>query len=321
MSKPLPSDLSLHRTILFSRRIGNYLYLPFFVVCLVALLLALEELSLGFSFWQNQRGFGFGLIVVGMSSFALWRLSRRPRPLKFLVEGLVISLLLVAWIGTLIFGMLYGEPNWRRTNLILGVVGLVGSFLWFLFASYGMFRGAQSCFRMWRELKQMDQRELRGALDRVLSQPPAFLETLDKAPVRSVSFAGGTIDLLPSSQIEPAPEEEIEAGRWKDEWVVIAVEGPDGKPIYIDTAEAAYPVYLARPELDAWHQSRIADSLSGFLDSLAKVHRGGGEEPSMALKNRMLPDEGEERIVTEIQAENPRAEMWFWKRLLIPPET
>ena len=121
--------------------------------------------------------------------------------------------------------------------------------------------------------------------------------------------------MIHPASVEPAPAEEIESGRWRDEWVVIAVEEPDGKPIYLDTTAENYPVFLARREPEGWHHVQVANSLAGFLAALARVSVQYVGEKEGTFRNRLLPDQADDQLLAAILKDNPHAEVWFWRRM------
>lgn len=84
----------------FSKRMGNYLYLPVFLVCgFCSLVMLASHIAL------QERGasefFTFSVVI----SFVLWRLSSTPRARLFLVEGILLGWLTFVWVGWYIFNL------------------------------------------------------------------------------------------------------------------------------------------------------------------------------------------------------------------------
>lgn len=148
---PLDKEF-LADSIRFFRRMGNYLFLPFFIVfgfCTMIMLAANDgpwDLLLKSNLFSGYATFaGAGL--------ALWRLSRRPRPAMLLAVGLILAIIDLIWASWLIYLIASGE--WKsvllRVEYALAVLIGVGA-------------ASLKCFRLWSVFRRADSVVLDAAL-------------------------------------------------------------------------------------------------------------------------------------------------------------
>jgi hypothetical protein len=151
---PGSEDDELREAVKFSRRMGNYFFLPFFIVfgfCTVFLL------PISLSGWNVALRSPIFLVYTGlmMFGFVSWRLSREPRASLFLAEGLILALLDLAWAVWVIYAI---SPNpsppipgldnisgvrWLRTAL---------GIMWAMLVFVGMGGASIKCFQFWNLL-------------------------------------------------------------------------------------------------------------------------------------------------------------------------
>ncbi len=136
--------------IKFSRRMGNYLFLPVFLVCGFCSLTMLAH-----DMRSEVRAFEFFTLSAALS-FILWRLSRVPRPKLFLLEGVLFGGLTLVWVGWFIFNLVFRLPEFGP-NLL--------HFSYFLVVSTGMGTASIKCFRLWSKLRAIDDFHSQNGLE------------------------------------------------------------------------------------------------------------------------------------------------------------
>lgn len=153
-----PDEKMLVESIAFFRRMGNYLFLPVFIVFSFC-----TAVMLGADFGDRKTLFAstffrvnFILMVAG---FLFWRLSRRPRPMMFLSVGLLLAAIDIVWAGWLTYLLASGEWKtvlfrWRYALAVL--IGIAGA--------------SAKCFQYWSMLRQVDAAVLNDALRTVLER-------------------------------------------------------------------------------------------------------------------------------------------------------
>lgn len=155
-----PDEAFLVGAIKFSRRMGNYLYFPVFLVCGFC---AVAMLVMEGSHWKTrQEGALFNLYAaLATSSFVLWRLSRKPRATLFLVEGVLLAGLTAVWVGWFVLNLIaHFSQFWPGA--------LFGS-RWFLFVAIGMGAASVKCLRLWNDLRSIGDAPLESMLERIPS--------------------------------------------------------------------------------------------------------------------------------------------------------
>jgi hypothetical protein len=158
LSSQAPEEKMLIESIAFFRRMGNYLFLPVFIVFAFC-----TAIMLGADFGDRTTLFAstffrvnFILMVAG---FVFWRLSRRPRPTMLLSVGLLLAGIDIVWVGWLIY--LLGTGGWKtvvfRSEYALAVlIGIGGA--------------AAKCFQYWNVLRRIDAAILNDAVRTVLKR-------------------------------------------------------------------------------------------------------------------------------------------------------
>lgn len=106
-------------------------------------------------------------------------------------------------------------------------------------------------------------------------------------------------------------------GDWLKSWLVIGYEDYCGDPIFIDTSQEGFPVYIAIHGEGPWEANRIADTLAGFAHALSTIANvAKGRECPVALENNPLKQFEREATLSVIQQHNPNANLSFWDNLL-----
>jgi hypothetical protein len=140
--------------IKFSRRMGNYLYLPVFLVCgFCSLVILAYDIRP-----QEVRALEL-FAPSAVVTFILWRLSRVPRAKLFLVEGVLFAALTIVWVGWFIFNLVFRLPTFWPNLLHVS---------YFLVVSTGMGTASIKCFRLWSKLRAMDDYHFQSVLERTL---------------------------------------------------------------------------------------------------------------------------------------------------------
>lgn len=153
-TNPLDEGL-LVDSVGFFRRMGNYLFFPLFIVfgcCSAFMLLANDgpwRLLLKSSFFLVNAT----LATVGM---ALWRLSRRPRPMMLFAVGITLGIIEIIWAVWLLY--LITSGGWKMV-LFRGEYALV--------VLIGVGSASLKCFRLWSALRNVDEADLEVALRQV----------------------------------------------------------------------------------------------------------------------------------------------------------
>ena len=102
---------------------------------------------------------------------------------------------------------------------------------------------------------------------------------------------------------------------WGADWLVIALEESMGDPLFVDTADAALPVYIATHGRGDWSErDLVADTFDGFADALAWVDEtAGGATTPVELEDKPLPEPELDELLERIQQRNPNADDLFWR--------
>ena len=152
---PIPEDDQLREAVKFSKRMGNYFFLPFFIVfgfCTVFLL------PISVSGWYAALRSPIFLVYTGlmMFGFVSWRVSRKPRASLFLAEGLILLILDLAWATWVIYAI---SPNPSPPLPLDNISGFRGlrtamGILWAMLVFVGMGGASIKCFQFWSLLRR-----------------------------------------------------------------------------------------------------------------------------------------------------------------------
>lgn len=102
-------------------------------------------------------------------------------------------------------------------------------------------------------------------------------------------------------------------GDWQRGWVAI---GNDqlGDPIIADVNTPQLPIFSASFDMGQWSPIEIADSLDNFkaiLSVMKKVSKGRTHPAN--LEKNPISDKLRIEVLTQIEQQNPGAELWFWE--------
>jgi hypothetical protein len=160
LTTPIDDD-ELREAIKFSRRMGNYLFLPFsivFGVCIVFMLL------ISLNGWQAALQSRIFLVYAGfmLVGFVFWRISRRPRARLFFAEGLILALLDLTWAVWIIYAIspapwLESVPGVTWLKTVAGIAWAIGVFA-------GMGGASIKCFQLWDLLRRTDAKAIDVAI-------------------------------------------------------------------------------------------------------------------------------------------------------------
>jgi len=154
---PLEEEF-LADSIRFFRRMGNYLFLPLFIVfgfCTTVMLAAND------SPWNLmlKSNIFLGYLTLAGAGFALWRLSRRPRSAMLFAVGLVLAIIDLIWACWLIYLIANGE--WKtilfRVEYALAVLIGVGA-------------ASLKCFKLLSAFRHVDKAVLEAALRSIIER-------------------------------------------------------------------------------------------------------------------------------------------------------
>jgi hypothetical protein len=165
MQAEWPPELVLEyliEVIRFSRRMGNYLFLPLFVVFAFCSVFAIGWYISGDPLSSRANYFIFFLTMTG---FVLWWLTRKPSAGAFLGMGLVLSAIGLAAVSIVAYRFSTEEPT---LALILQIPSAA---VWVL----GTGRVAVHCFCFWRDLRHFHQDDLAEAY-RIFQAGTGFAE-------------------------------------------------------------------------------------------------------------------------------------------------
>lgn len=106
------------------------------------------------------------------------------------------------------------------------------------------------------------------------------------------------------------------SGDWKAQWLVIASDDL-GDPIFLDLSLPLYPVFTAMHGTGSWVPYIIADSLVGFEHILSTLSQIAIDRSSPAeLENNPIDRSLKEKILKDIDRQNPTAGAGFWEVFL-----
>ncbi|MGB2669186.1 MAG: hypothetical protein WA621_05530 [Candidatus Acidiferrum sp.] len=155
--QPLEEEF-LVDSIRFFRRMGNYLFLPFFIVfgfC-TAIMLVFNDGPWNLLLKSNMF---FGYLTLAGAGLALWRLSRRPRSGMLFAVGLALAIIDLTWVCWLLYLIASGE--WKtilfRVEYALAVL-------------IGVSAASLKCFKLWSAFRQVDGVVLEAALRGVIEK-------------------------------------------------------------------------------------------------------------------------------------------------------
>jgi hypothetical protein len=139
--------------ITFSRKMGNYLFLPIFVVFGCCTLFMLATIDEG---WRRLLASRIFLLYICFTlfGFVFWKLSRKPRSGLFLVEGSILALCAFGWAAWILFAQFSPTP-WIR--VLPGV-------MWVMFVFVGIGAASIKCFQFWDALRRVDAASVEAAL-------------------------------------------------------------------------------------------------------------------------------------------------------------
>jgi FtsH-binding integral membrane protein len=154
------TESSLVDAIKFSRRMGNYLYLPLFLVCgFCALVMYSFFLGEPDSNMSGQRSVFYVFAIAAISGAILWWLSRKPRATLFLAQGVFLVGLWIIWVAWYLGNLAFNFSHfWKR--------GL-GGVEWFVAVALAMGAAAVKCLSLSRSLKNVDDVQMERLLERL----------------------------------------------------------------------------------------------------------------------------------------------------------
>lgn len=155
-----PDERYLLDAIKFSRRMGNYLYLPLFLVSGFCLGVMVSFVA-GEKSWrtQEQRILFYIFAVATLAAAILWLLSRRPRASLLLAQSILFAVLTLVWVGWFLWNIGFNFANFWRQGL--------SRLDWFFFVALGIGAASIKCLRLSRSLRSVDDVMLGRLLERL----------------------------------------------------------------------------------------------------------------------------------------------------------
>lgn len=135
----------------FSRGMGNYFFLPIFLVfgfCVVLLLFGAGSGSISL---LHSRIFLVYAALTGMG-FGFWRASRRPRATLLIIQAVILMVLDVVWVGWILFTP---STSLSPSRDLLGWAGGVWGVMWALTVFVGLGSASIKCFQVSRLVRNM----------------------------------------------------------------------------------------------------------------------------------------------------------------------
>jgi hypothetical protein len=146
------------------------------------------------------------------------------------------------------------------------------------------------------------------------------LDVIKSFPFYEVELGYQTVTLFTSEQLDERQfGHSVSADGEGDSNHSLVVIGRDellGDPIFIDTAQADFPVYIWMHDVDG-EPEKIAASLASFVSALGYIKKlSVGRENPVALETNPIPPVEREQILSQISKENPGIDMGFWENWL-----
>jgi hypothetical protein len=143
-----------------------------------------------------------------------------------------------------------------------------------------------------------------------------YVEARATTTLDEVSFGYTTVSLYPPEELESA-QAGYDGDGWRETWLVVGSEDLTGDPLFVDTADAALPVYTAMHGEGTWEPTLVADSFAGFVTALETIAAAArSRENPVQLEANPLSDDERERILQTIAHANPGASPEFWANWL-----
>lgn len=102
-------------------------------------------------------------------------------------------------------------------------------------------------------------------------------------------------------------------GDWRSSWLVFACETGLGDPIFVDLADATFPVFSAMHGAGSWDPTLIAESFQGFIRALGVLrHHTKGRTNMIELEERPFTARELEELVADLECVGPSANRSFW---------
>ena len=158
--------------------------------------------------------------------------------------------------------------------------------------------------------------------------PNDFIKLAKSNTIRNISLGYDDIYLFEIDNIE---KEQVgysidtdgnslitdEEGSWKANWLVIGFNENVGDPYFIDTSLKGFPVYTSMHGEDIWELTMIADSFENFIEILGCIQKlSVGRENPVAIEANPLSDEEVDNLISKIETNNIKSEIWYWESLL-----
>jgi len=150
-------------------------------------------------------------------------------------------------------------------------------------------------------------------------------KTLSKIPVREIRLGYRAVVLflpenLDDEQIGYTRAEDGSilsgdaSGDWRKSWIVVGYEDETGDPIFVDSAEAALPVYTAIHGQGEWEPELLSNSFSGFIEALMAVHDiSANRDNPVKLSSNPLSESEADRLLAKIRQSTKVEDVLFWE--------
>jgi hypothetical protein len=161
-----------------------------------------------------------------------------------------------------------------------------------------------------------------------MSIPDNFIKLAKSNTIRNISLGYDDIYLF---DIDNIKKEQVgysidpngnslitgEEGSWKANWLVIGFNENVGDPYFVDTSLEGFPVYTSMHGEGIWDPTMISDSYKNFIEILNYIQKlSGGRENPVAIEANPLPNEEVDNLISKIETQNIKSEIWYWESLL-----
>jgi hypothetical protein len=106
-------------------------------------------------------------------------------------------------------------------------------------------------------------------------------------------------------------------GDWKEEWLVIGIDGLIGDPIFVDTSSKQLQVLTAAHGEGEWEPIPIADTLDSFSDIIQKLKKISVNRTSpVDLEKNPISAKEKKQFIAEIKKNNANSDIDYWENFL-----
>ncbi len=106
-------------------------------------------------------------------------------------------------------------------------------------------------------------------------------------------------------------------GDWKDEWLVIGVDGLIGDPILVDTSSKKLQVFTAAHGDGEWEPISIADTLDSFTDIILELKKIRiNRTTPVDLEENPITYKEKRQFIAKVKKNNSNSNIDYWENFL-----